>query len=229
MAPRLALAALLLPVAATLACGGAKPRACTSSAACGAGQACVVGRCAAESGGGAVEPEARRYVLEPESIAFVSSGDDAGRLRPPYVALGADVGDRARILLKFPAPKWTSERVARAFLLLDRVAGAQAGPGDVTVRVERIVEPWSVRGDVGTAWSSPPQAVSMAGAESLVAARGAAPIRVDVTQYAIELARKGATTWGLRVEAKGEGYGLPVATGFGATGAPPRLEVYVQP
>jgi hypothetical protein len=229
MSVRLAHLALLLPVAASVACGGAKPRACTSSAACGAGQTCVVGRCGDASGGGAVEPETRRYVLEPESIAFVSSGEDLGRVRPPYVALGADVGDRARILVKFPAATWPSARIARAFLVLERVSGAQAGPGDVTIRAERIIEPWSVRGDVGTTWASPPQSVGMAGAESIVEVRGGAPIRIDVTPYAIELARKGATTWGLRVEGHGDGYGLPVATGFGASGAPPKLEVYVQP
>jgi hypothetical protein len=129
--------------------------------------------------------------------------------------------------VKFPV-SWTIDKLARAYLVLERAQGAQAGPGDVLVRAERIVEPWSVRGDVGTSWASPPRSESI-GAEMRVDARGTAPIRLDVTPYATELARKGAQTWGLRIEAKGAGYGLPIATGFGASGGPPRLEVYLQP
>jgi hypothetical protein len=212
-----------------VACGGAKPRTCDVSAACGTGEACVLGRCSGASSPAPIQADARRFVLEPETLAFVTEGDDEGRVRPPYVALGADVGDAARILVKFPAPKWASDKVVRAYLVLDRVQGAQAGPGDVKLRAERVVEPWSLRGEAGTSWASPPRSESMGGAETLVAPRGSAPIRIDVTPYAVELARKGATSWGLRIEARGAGYGVPIATGFGATGAPPRLEVYVQP
>jgi hypothetical protein len=224
-----ALTALVATVSVTAGCGGTKPRTCDVSAACGAGEACVLGRCSGAASPAPIQADARRYVLEPETLAFVTTGDDEGRVRPPYVALGAEVGDSARILVKFPAPKWTSDKVVRAYLVLDRVQGAQAGPGDVEVRAERVVEPWSLRGEAGTTWASPPRSESMAGAKALAAPRGSAPIRIDVTPYAVELARKGATSWGLRIEARGAGYGVPIATGFGATGAPPRLEVYVQP
>ncbi len=210
-------------------CGAAQARTCEASSACGAGEACVLGRCSGASSPGPIQADARRFVLEAETLVFVTSGDDDGRVRAPFVALGADVGEGARILVKFPAPKWTTDKLVRAYLVLDRVQGAQAGPGDVKVRAERILEPWSLRGEVGTSWASPPRSESMPGAETLVAPRGGAPVRVDVTPYAAELARKGGTSWGLRVEARGGGYGLPIATGFGATGAPPRLEVYVQP
>lgn len=39
--------------------------------------------------------------------------------------------------------------------------------------------------------------------------------------------KKGASVWGLRIEGSGQGYGVPIATGFGK-GMGPRVEVYVQ-
>ncbi len=228
MASRLALASLSVAIAVVAGCGGASVRTCGVPSACGGGEACVLGRCAREGEPSPIRPDTRQIVLEPDSLAFVTSGEEIGRVRPPYVALGADVGDAARILLTFPAPTWSSDRVVRAYLVLDRVQAAEAGPGQVTLRAERVVEPLPQKGELRTTWASPPRSEPMPGADALVAPRGSAPIRIDVTPYAVALATKGATSWGLRVEARGTGYGVPIATGFGATGAPPRLEVYVQ-
>jgi hypothetical protein len=168
----------------------------------------------------------RRIVVEPEALALVlSDDDDVESARPPVAALGAAIGPRARILVKWPKPTW-GQGVQRAWLVLERVEGASAGPSEVELRVERIIEPWSLKGSAGTTWASPPRSESIDGAVARVAPRGTAPIRIDVTSYANEIAKKGAKTWGLRIEGRGDGFGVPIATGFGK-GAAPRLEVYV--
>lgn len=171
-------------------------------------------------------PTSKRLVLEPEAVVMVLSEDeDLAGARPIVAPLGATVGPRARILLKLPKPTFR-ESLVRAWLVLDREANAQAGPADVTLRAERIVEPWSAKGGLGTTWASPPRSESI-GAEVTVAPRGAGSIRIDITSYVHAASKKGATAWGLRVEGSGQGYGVPIATGFGK-GMGPRVEVYVE-
>ncbi len=187
----------------------------------------MVGRCTSEASGFPVETGNKRFVLEPEGIAWVSSGGDDPALRPPAAALGAEVGEHTRILLAFPRGQWVKDSVKKAYLVFERAEGAQAGPGEVTVRAERIVEAWSLKGGSGVSWASPPKSEPIVGAEVKVGARAAGPVRIDVTPFAQDLANKKMRIYGLRVEATGEGYGLPIATGaIGAAG--PRLEVYVQ-
>lgn len=220
-----ALVVSVLAMALGLGCGAAQsPRACGPSATCKAGEACVMGQCRLEGAPSPVAPTARRVVLAPEAVAFVVDDDDGPS--PTVAPLGASVGPRARILLKFPAQSWSKDAIAAAYLVFDRADGVQAGPGDVRVRASRIVEPWSVKGGAGTTWASPPRAEPIPGAEAIVAPRGPAPIRVAVTPWAAELGGK-SRPWGLRVEGDGEGagFGVPIATGL-AGGAPPRLEVY---
>jgi hypothetical protein len=218
---------LALAAVFVLGCGSASnSRVCRTSASCSDGEACVTGACANAASPGPVSAMSRRIVVEPEAMTMVlSDDDDIESARPPVAPLGAAVGPRARILLKLPKPTW-GQGVQRAWLVLDRVEGASASASEVELRAEKIVEPWSVKGNAGTTWASPPRSESIEGAVVRVSPRGAAPIRIDVTSYANEIAKKGAKTWGLRIEGKGEGFGVPIATGFGK-GAAPRLEVYV--
>lgn len=175
--------------------------------------------------GVAVSPSTKRFVLEPDSIAFVF--DDGEEGERPAAPLGAKVGAHARLLVRFPLLA-SSGTIERAWLVLDRVQGAQAGPGEVTLRADAIVEPWTASSE-GSAlhWSSPPKSEPILGASAIAQARAQAPIRIDVTAWAQRLARKGPRPWGLRVEGSGDGYGVPIATGAG-NGQPPRLEVFVQ-
>jgi hypothetical protein len=213
--------------ATTVGCGAAQAKPCRASASCADGESCVIGRCTIEKEGVPVETGANRFVLEPESIAWVSSSGDDPALRPAAVSLGAEVGDKTRLLLAFPRGPWLKDRVKKAYLVFDRAEGAQAGPGEVMLRAERIVEAWSLKGGAGTTWASPPRSEPLVGSETKVGSRGAGSVRIDVTPFAVELANKKSRVFGLRVEGKGEGYGLPIATGaIGASG--PRLEVYVQ-
>jgi len=219
-------ALLLVPLGLLVACGAAQgPRVCRASDACKEGEACVTGSCVPYASPNTVAPSMRKLTLEPEAVAFVlSDGDDDAR--PATAPLGASSGPRARILLKFQKPSF-KESISRAFLVLERAEGAEAGPGDVTLRVQRIVEPWSLKGGAGVSWASAPRAESIGGAEVRVAARGAGPIRIDVTSWMVDYSKKGSASWGLRVEGSGEGFGVPIATGW-AKGNPPRLEVYLQ-
>lgn len=175
---------------------------------------------------GPVPPAQRRLVLEPAALAFVhSSLDDAA---PPAVAvLGAGEGPRARILVRFDPPPQLATAPTKAYLVLERAKGALAGPEPVTLFAERVTEPWSVVDNLRTSWASPPASEPLLSAR--VQTRGSAPIRIDVTDWAAALAKpqKGKVrAWGLRIEAKGEGYGLPVATGYGG-GNGPFLELYL--
>ena len=189
----------------------------------------MVGKCAPESQESPVNGNARRVIVEPESIAYVSTTGDDPALRPAVASLGATVGDRTRILLMFPRGDWGKDRVIKAYLLLDRAEGAQAGPGDVLVRAEKITEAWSLKGGASISWASPPQSEALLGAEARVASRGVGSIRIDVTPYASDLGNKNAHTYGLRIEAKGEGFGVPIATGVAGPAMGPRLEIYLQP
>lgn len=224
-------APLLLSLGLLLACSGSQRPTCRASDGCRDGEACVTGACVPNVGAGPVTPQLRRLTLAPSALAFVLSEQPDGH--PAAAPLGAAVGPRARILLRFDKPAGDGKqlKVARAYLVLERADGAEAGPGEVTVRAQHIVEPWSIgkeSGDgAGVTWASPPGAESIAGAEVKVAARGAGPVRVDVTRWMTEWSRKGGKSWGLRVEGEGAGFGLPIATGW-AKGAPPRLEVYLQ-
>ena len=218
-------ALFLVPLGLLVACAGAqRPRVCRGSDACGEGEACVTGSCVPYAAPNTVTPSMRKVTLDPQSIAFVLSEDDDGH--PAVLPLGASIGPRARILLKFPKPNF-KETVARAFLVLERAEGAAAGPGDVTLRAQQIVEPWSVEGGANTSWASAPRSESIKGAEVRVGARGAGVIRIDVTAWMADFAKKAGVSWGLRVEGSGEGLGVPIATGW-AKGNPPRLEVYLQ-
>lgn len=169
----------------------------------------------------------KRFVIEPEAVVMVLSEEqELDTPRPIVASLGATIGPRARILIKLPKPTW-KETVVRAWLVLERAEYAQAGPFEVTVRAERILDAWSAKGGAGTTWASPPRSEAMVGAEVSVTPRGGAPIRIDVTAYVEAAMKKGANVWGLRVEGSGKGYGVPIATGFGK-GQGPRVEVYVQ-
>ena len=169
----------------------------------------------------------KRLVIEPEAVVMVLSEDqELDAPRPIVASLGATIGPRARILIKLPKPSW-KEPVVRAWLVLERADYAQAGPSDVRVRAEKIVEAWSAKGGAGTTWASPPRSEAIDGAEINVTPRGGAPIRIDITPYVAAAMKKGAVAWGLRVEGSGKGFGVPIATGFGK-GLGPRVELYVQ-
>jgi hypothetical protein len=173
----------------------------------------------------AAAPNARRLVLDPEAVAFVTSeGSGAGATT---IALGAEIGPRARILIRFPRGSFRSDEVSRAYLVLQREPSALAGPGDVALRASQIVEAWSSRQEGVPSWASPPRASELPSASARVRSDALAPIRIDVTDHAIDLGRKTSEVYGLRIEADGEGHGLPVATGLGR-GAPPRLEVFLK-
>lgn len=214
--------------ALAVACGGARgPRTCRTSAACDDGEACMTGACAKASSPAPVAAQSRRIVVDPEAIAIVLSDDpEIETARPPVAPLGATVGPRARILLKLPRPTW-GQQVQRAWVVLDRVEGASASTSEVELRAEKIVEPWSLKGEAGVTWASPPRSDAIPGAVARVSPRGTAPIRIDVTSYVNELGKKGSNSRGLRIEGRGDGFGVPIATGFG-TGAPPRLEIFIQ-
>lgn len=231
MPARLAAAPCLLVAALALAlmltgCGTARPRMCSASNDCGAGDSCVIGKCAASDAPSPVANAAHLVVLVPDQVAFITS-DGADGERPAALFLGATIGSEGRILLRFPRGSWPHDAVVKAYLVLDRVEGAQAGPGDVVLRAESIVEPWSVNGDARTSWASPPSSQSIVGGDARVRARGTGPIRIEVTSFAVQLGNKGDRPWGLRVEASGSGFGVPIATGYGA-GFAPHLEVFTQ-
>jgi len=211
---------------ALASCGGRPPPVCGSNAACKNGDVCVVGTCT--NGGSPVPTLTRRVVLDPDGVAYVSAANGV-EVRAPSIALGASVGGGARILLKFPRGDWSADRVAKAYLVLERAEGVEAGPDDVVLRAQKITEPWSPKlAGKGTSWASPPSARSLPGGEAHVSANGHTPIRIDVTSFAVDLVKPTVRAFGLRIEADGGGFGVPIATGLGA-GRAPRLEVYLNP
>ncbi len=248
-APRTGLlpAALWLAAAGCASGRGAPP--CVTGS-CGAGSACVAGRCRAE-GTLPASIDAARVVLLPKAIAVVSArGGGGGDALPEVVTIGRAADGRVVVLLQFDARFRDGAVVESAFLLIDPVDGAPPAGSAASIDVSRVLDPWDPAtvswgrqprlavaeiAGVSAAKPAPPrrlgpaatvgQPAGGAAAASLAAAR--APLRVDVTELVRALPR-GRGDHGFALTATGDdAFGTTLTTGLGR-GRPPRLEVFLK-
>jgi len=232
-------------VVAALAGGGlvlvascaARAVVCDAPASCGAGSACVAGRCETDGGASSLA-KSRRIVLDPVEVAFVERGREAPGTLPASVALGRDGGGPAAVLLRFVLPR--DVEVVQASLLVDRAEGSGAEGEGVGLHAERVIGPWTA---ASATWLSGPELRDVR-APSVVLRRGA-PRRVRVDVGPLFLRPHGAepADQGIALVAdrsSGEGASIALAPGMAAplpgdvdTGAAappraPRLELYVK-
>jgi hypothetical protein len=188
------------------------------SPVCGRDHECLANRCV-PAGSEPIDPDTDRVVLEPAAFAVGGATREAA---PSTVTLGSERAPAQMLYLRF-APSWKDGReVAGAFLLMSPDAGAPVNRAEVRIDVWTVGGPWSpARVAEGTRPS-----VGLPRAEGLAIPSPPGLVRIDVTRLARALAPR-ATDYGLAILApSGRGPGLTVLTG--ASGSPPRLEVYLR-
>jgi hypothetical protein len=134
----------LAPLAAGGGCVGELPGAavCSAHEPCGAGLACVLGRCR-PSGTVPASFEAERVEVAPEALAAVGGGS-ARRATPlGDVLVVGPPGGLEVLLLRFALPERLDRTLERALLLLDPAPRCDARPGRIHLELAEIAEAWS--------------------------------------------------------------------------------------
>jgi hypothetical protein len=210
-----------LVLAALLALGCSPgPEPCVSPGTCARGDECLANRCV-PAGGTPVPAETERIVLEPRTIAVVSSRRK--RAEGAVVFGSRSVGSSA-VYLRFARLRLGGRRIASAFLLLEPMPDAPVSTQDVTVRAWRVAERWQPD---QVSWLDQPKR-SLPRSRGI--ARGSPPseLRIDVTDIERFVTQPGRENWGIALEASaGDGLGVTYSTGAYAAPAP-RLELYLR-
>lgn len=209
----------VLPALAACAPG---PQPCATPGTCPHGEECLANRCV-PAGGEPVPASAHRIVVEPARMAVVSSRAHrhAGAL-PTAVVFGSRAEGSVGLYLDFE-PHWPrAHHIDSAFVLLDPMPDAPAGPGDVHVDAWRVTGPWS---EQNLTWLRQPplgrphsQGIARSGPPSL--------LRIDVTALARAVHRGTRRYYGIALRSGDAGAtGVSFSTGI-AGGHAPRLEIY---
>ncbi len=187
----------------------------------------TVAACAAplEDSRPATSPESARVVLTPIDLGIVGSrGSGGDGALPEAVALGRGASGAVVMLFRFAATWPDDAEVVSAFLVLDPLEGAPPATSPITFEIARIDEPWQP-GVVS--WGRQPR-LGVARAAGSARARGALPLRVEVTSLVREWSRRDADDHGIALLAHGaDATGTVVSTSV-TPGSGPRLEVYVK-
>lgn len=213
----------------TQGCTELVSKSCSMSSPCNMGYVCRGSYCMSEQSI-ALSTSMQREVVQPSSQLYVDSTTNESYLwnRTNGVYIGGSISSN-RVLLKFPKQNWNPASIVKAYLMFERAIGAQQNAESVRLRIERIVEPWSERGELRTTWENPPASEPLLSIKNAyVSTQGPKLIRIDVTEFAKELAQRFEHAWGLRIEGESNGYGLAIATGSDGQQRGPYLEVFIQ-
>jgi hypothetical protein len=160
-----------------------------------------------------------RVLLEPTQIAVVRAGGGSLDARlPATVTLGGPETDAEKLLVRF-AGQWSHLELDSAFLVLAPAPQGEPSGASVSVGVSRLDGPFrsGLLREV-PASHGPRQ-------PGLASTRPASVLRIDVTRLLRSLPSRDDRRHGFVVEASAGGQrGATYLTG--ATGSPPRLEVY---
>jgi hypothetical protein len=173
---------------------------CTATSECEAKSACVAGRCQLEKP--TVKPavdSARRLVVRPIDLAYVTSGDPAAHGALPVVfALGKN---RGRLFLRFSVAVLPTTNIVEAYVVLHRSTIVDDDPAPVSLHATRIVESWN-GGSVS--WALQPHATETRSPSTLVEPGGSPLVRVDVRELVRHWARHDPADHGIVIEAENE-------------------------
>lgn len=177
-----------------------RPRMCTASSECAAQTACVAGRCQPDKP--TVKPavdSARRWVVAPTDIAFVTRGDPAsdGAL-PPLFALGKDGGV---LFLRFSVALPANANVVEAYVCLRRATVVDDDPAPISLHATRIIDSWEGR---STSWGSQPRIREVRTPATIVEPGGPALVRVDVRDLVRHWGKHDPTDRGIAIVAEGD-------------------------
>jgi hypothetical protein len=154
-------------------------------------------------------------------MAIVSSETPEGAL-PPVVALGARTDGDIRWFLAFEGPWKNQGSIESAFLVLDPAPG-DGSVDDIDVDVWTVHDAWQ---SGAPKWRRGPT-FGHPGATGLARSRPSAPLRIDVTRIARQLATRSPDHGLVIVARRMRGHGAPYFTGLQG-GLPPRFEVYLR-
>ncbi len=205
-------------VAGLLASGGCvrATRMCVAESGCGAGAACVAGRCLSRGATPAIAA-ATRKLYEPVDVAYLRPGQAAAT--EGFATLGR--GDGALVLLRFSVPLSPETTLVEAYLVIDRATDIDSDPAPVLLRTERVAGGWDSR---TTSWVTRPALEEFGGAETRVSAASASPVRLEVRALVERWRRREPGEMGVAIVADS-----PPAPGRGVSLVlPARLELYVK-
>ncbi len=167
------LAVLVLSMPAIGGCA-ARPRMCVTPADC-VKAACVAGRCQPAEGTPAILA-ARRVLVAPVDVAFVTPGDSPSSALPPIFTMGR-AGSDGLLLLRFSVPLARDATIVEAYLLLSRSTTVDSDPTPISLHVTRIIDAWDPR---STTWASQPRTEEVLAPTTTVAPGGRNRVRLDV-------------------------------------------------
>lgn len=216
----------LLLAAQSAACAG-QQKPCSPDAECGAGGACVIGRCR-EATKDVVSSESRRVVLLARKIAVISSRDvplDGSISRPPVdasiTAFGANASGDVVVLLDFDGDVGNGVDVEGAFLVIDPEPGSPGPTASVQIDVAAVLSAWE---PASVSWGRTPRLGLPLGAARVPTARRAS-IRIDVTEA---VAKSRSVGHGFALLASGsDPVGARLVTMARSTSGP-KLELYLK-
>lgn len=188
--------------AAVLAIGCARrARMCTATTECAKDSACVAGRCQPDKP--TLKPavdSARRWVVTPADIAFVSRGErrPAPGALPPLFALGRDGGV---LFLRFSVALPKAANVVEAYVCLRRAEIVDDDPAPISLHATRIVDSWEGR---STSWAFQPRFREVRTPATIVEPAGPSLVRVDVRDLVRHWSRHDPQDQGIAIVAENE-------------------------
>jgi hypothetical protein len=187
---------------------------CASEVACGAGAACVAGRCQDRSASPAIAT-ATRVLYAPVDVAYLRPG--AAVATAGIATLGR--GDGAIVLLRFSVPLEAEANVIEAYLLLERAMDVDADLEPFTLHTARVVGRWD---SMSTSWARQPSLQEVNAPETRVWSHSPPIVRLEVRSLVERWRRRGKDEMGLALVADGAS---PRGMAFVL---PARLELYVK-
>jgi hypothetical protein len=187
---------------------------CAADAGCGAGAACVAGRCLSRGGSPAIAV-ASRLLYDPVEAAYLHPGEETATAG--LATLGR--GDGALALFRFAVPLAADATVVEAYLVMERAADVDADPTPVLLHAAGVVSDWD---SASVTWARQPAIRELGGSETRVSGAPRSFVRVEVKTLVERWRRRSRGEFGLAVLAEGKS-----ATGF-AFVLPARLELYVK-
>jgi len=227
--------ASLAPFALAATFVGCAPRArmCVESSECAAQSACVAGRCqgTAPNVKAAVDG-ARRIVVRPVDLAYVSRADLDPGAPPPVVALGKDSGT---LLLRFSVALAKTANVLEAYVVLHRSDAVDDDPSPIYLHATRIVDAWQGR---STSWALQPRHADTRAPATRVEPGGPSLVRLDVRDLVRQWPKRDPRDQGIAIVADNEsrtgtsfaliGTGAERASASERTSSGPDVEPYLE-
>ena len=198
---------------------------CAAESDCGGRASCVAGRCVAHGAVAAIDT-ARRLLFSPVDMAYLRRDGEPGQTGT--ASLGGVHEGGAMVLLRFSASLPPEANVLEAYVVLERATEIDADPIPISLRAERIAEPWDGR---SISWARQPRVDEIGAPVTRVSPAAGPLVRLEVRGLVQRWRRRRDDDFGIAVVAEGQSAtGVAFALGPSSAGerVGPRLELYVK-